>query len=144
MGHGPARRNKEIQFAIHANYGSNVDRYPEWHEYFRRSQPPAVITWGRNDPIFTVRGALAYAKDLAVAETHLLDAGHFALETHAYRYRDDRARFPGALCLSAQSRFDRLIDGPICAALLQCAEVVSDKKRCKPGAAFARAAVVET
>jgi pimeloyl-ACP methyl ester carboxylesterase len=76
--------NKAIQFAIHANYGSNLERYPEWHEYFRRYQPPALITWGRQDPIFTVGGAMAYGSDLKVAETHLLDAGHFALETHAF------------------------------------------------------------
>jgi pimeloyl-ACP methyl ester carboxylesterase len=75
--------NKLIQFAIHANYGSNVERYPEWQAYFREYQPPAVIVWGRHDPIFAVGGALAYGKDLKVLETHLLDAGHFALETHA-------------------------------------------------------------
>jgi pimeloyl-ACP methyl ester carboxylesterase len=75
--------NKLIQFAIHANYGSNVERYPEWHEYFRTHQPPAVVAWGKHDPIFAVGGALAYAKDLKSVETHLLEAGHFALETHA-------------------------------------------------------------
>jgi pimeloyl-ACP methyl ester carboxylesterase len=92
--------NKAIQFAIHANYGSNVERYPEWHAYFRRAQPPALITWGRHDPIFIVGGALAYARDLAVAETHLLDAGHFALETHAFDIamlvRDFLARYVDA------------------------------------------------
>jgi pimeloyl-ACP methyl ester carboxylesterase len=75
--------NKLIQFALHANYGSNVERYPEWQAYFRDHQPPAVIVWGRHDPIFAVGGALAYARDLNVVETHLLDAGHFALETDA-------------------------------------------------------------
>jgi len=75
--------NKEIQFMLHANYGSNIDRYPEWHDYFRRHQPPALVIWGKGDPVFTVAGAQAYAKDIKKVELHLLDAGHFALETHA-------------------------------------------------------------
>jgi len=75
--------NKEIQFVLHANYGSNIDRYPEWHDYFRRHQPPTLIVWGKGDKVFTVAGAEAYSKDLKSIELHLLDAGHFALETHA-------------------------------------------------------------
>jgi pimeloyl-ACP methyl ester carboxylesterase len=60
--------NKEIQFMLHANYGSNI---------------PALVIWGKGDPVFTVAGAQAYAKDIKKVELHLLDAGHFALETHA-------------------------------------------------------------
>jgi pimeloyl-ACP methyl ester carboxylesterase len=74
--------NKDIQFVLHANYGSNVERYPEWHEYFRKFQPPALIVWGRNDFVFLPAGAAAYGKDLKHVELHMLDAGHFALETH--------------------------------------------------------------
>lgn len=33
-------------------------------------------------------GALAYKQDLPDAEVHLLDAGHFALETHAREIAD--------------------------------------------------------
>ena len=68
---------------LHANYCSNIDRYPEWHDYFRRHQPPALVIWGKGDTVFTVAGAQAYAKDIKKVELHLLDAGHFALETHA-------------------------------------------------------------
>ena len=75
--------NKEIQFALHANYGSNVERYDEWHEYFRRYQPPTLVVWGKGDFVFSEAGARAYATDLKTIETHILDAGHFALETHA-------------------------------------------------------------
>jgi pimeloyl-ACP methyl ester carboxylesterase len=75
--------NKSIQFVLHANYGSNLELYPEWHDYFRRYQPPALITWGKHDPVFSVGGAHAYRKDLKSVELHLLDTGHFALETHA-------------------------------------------------------------
>ena len=75
--------NKLIQFTLQADYGSNIVRYPEWHAYFRAYQPPAVVVWGRRDPVYALRGALAYGQDLKLVETHLLDAGHFALETHA-------------------------------------------------------------
>ena len=75
--------DKDIQFALHANYGSNVERYPEWHDYFRKFQPPTLIVWGRNDFVFLPAGAEAYRRDLQHVELHLLDAGHFALETNA-------------------------------------------------------------
>ena len=85
--------NKEIQFMLHANYGSNIDRYPEWHDYFRRHQPPTLVVWGKGDPVFTVAGAQAYAKDIKSVELHLLDAGHFALETHAAEIAAHMRRF---------------------------------------------------
>ena len=75
--------NKAIQFALQANYGSNPELYNTWQAYFRRYQPPTLVTWGKGDPVFAVAGAEAYRKDLPKAEIHILDAGHFALETHA-------------------------------------------------------------
>src|SRR5258708_34728964 len=33
------------------DYPSNLRRYPEWHAYFRRHQPPTVVVWGKNDPL---------------------------------------------------------------------------------------------
>jgi len=37
--------------------------------------------WGRNDQIFPAAGAEPYKRDLKEVEFHLLDAGHFALES---------------------------------------------------------------
>jgi pimeloyl-ACP methyl ester carboxylesterase len=85
--------NKELQFELHANYGSNVARYDEWHAYFRKHQPPALVVWGKGDFVFAVAGAEAYRKDLKKAELHLLDAGHFALETHAAEIAGHIRRF---------------------------------------------------
>jgi pimeloyl-ACP methyl ester carboxylesterase len=73
--------DKEIQFVLHANYGSNIERYDEWHAYFRKFQPPTLVVWGKGDFVFTPAGAEAYKKDLQHVELHMLDAGHFALET---------------------------------------------------------------
>ena len=72
--------NDAIQLNLLHNYPTNVALYEEWHQYFRQSQPPMLIAWGRNDPFFTEDGARAFLRDLPKAELHLLDTGHFALE----------------------------------------------------------------
>ena len=69
-----------IQLDLQADYQTNLDRYPEWHEYFREHQPPTLVVWGENDPIFGPDGARAYEQDLDTVEVHLFDTGHFALE----------------------------------------------------------------
>jgi len=73
----------EIQLDLVLDYRSNVALYPEFQAYFRKHQPPFLATWGKNDPAFIPAGAHAYRRDLPNAEIHLLDTGHFALETHA-------------------------------------------------------------
>ncbi len=72
--------NKDIQLQLFYDYGSNPPKYPEWQAYFRRHQPPALIVWGKNDPIFPASGAHPYKRDLKNVDFHLLDTGHFALE----------------------------------------------------------------
>jgi pimeloyl-ACP methyl ester carboxylesterase len=72
--------NDEIQLQMFYSYGTNPPLYPQWQEYFRKHQPPALIAWGRNDPIFPADGAHPYKRDLRNLDFHLLDTGHFALE----------------------------------------------------------------
>jgi pimeloyl-ACP methyl ester carboxylesterase len=74
--------NDEIQLDLLLDYGSNPPLYPKWQEYFRKHQPPVLIAWGKNDQIFPGAGAEPYKRDLKTLEFHLLDAGHFALETN--------------------------------------------------------------
>jgi pimeloyl-ACP methyl ester carboxylesterase len=74
--------NDEIQLDMFLSYGSNPPLYPKWQEYFRKHQPPMLIVWGKNDKIFPAEGAEPYKRDLKTLEFHLLDTGHFALETH--------------------------------------------------------------
>jgi pimeloyl-ACP methyl ester carboxylesterase len=74
--------NREIQMDLFHDYGTNVPLYPEFQAFFRKYQPPTLITWGKNDYIFPPEGATPYSRDLRNVETHLLDTGHFALETH--------------------------------------------------------------
>lgn len=72
--------NQEISLQLIYDYRSNPPLYPKWQEYFRKHQPPTLIVWGKNDPIFPAEGAHPYKRDLKNLEFHLLDTGHFALE----------------------------------------------------------------
>jgi pimeloyl-ACP methyl ester carboxylesterase len=74
--------NADIQLDLFYDYRTNVPLYPEFQAFFRHYQPPTLIVWGKNDFIFPAEGAAPYARDLHDLETHLLDTGHFALETH--------------------------------------------------------------
>jgi pimeloyl-ACP methyl ester carboxylesterase len=75
--------NIDVQLDLFGDYQSNVALYAEFQRFFRERRPPTLIVWGRRDPFFTVEGARAYLRDIPNAELHLLDTGHFALETHA-------------------------------------------------------------
>jgi pimeloyl-ACP methyl ester carboxylesterase len=74
--------NKEIQLDLFLDYASNVKLYPRFQEYLRKSKPPLLAIWGKNDPFFIPPGAEAYKKDLPNARVQFLETGHFAIETH--------------------------------------------------------------
>ena len=74
--------NKDIQLDLFLDYASNVKLYPKFQEYFRRSKPPLLAIWGKNDPFFVPAGAEAFRKHVPNAQVQFLDTGHFALETH--------------------------------------------------------------
>jgi pimeloyl-ACP methyl ester carboxylesterase len=75
--------NKEIQLDLFLDYASNVKLYPKFQEYFRKSTPPLLAIWGKNDPFFIPAGAEAFRKDLPNARVQFLDTGHFATSTHS-------------------------------------------------------------
>jgi pimeloyl-ACP methyl ester carboxylesterase len=74
--------NKEIQLDLFLDYASNIKLYPKFQEYFRKSKPPLLAIWGKNDPFFIPAGAEAFRRDLPNARVQFLDTGHFAIETH--------------------------------------------------------------
>ena len=74
--------NKETQLDLFLDYASNVKLYPKFQEYFRKSKPPLLAVWGKNDPFFIPAGAEAFRKDIPDAKVQFLDTGHFAIETH--------------------------------------------------------------
>ena len=73
---------EEIQLDIALDYASNVAMYPAFQAYFREHQPRLLAIWGDKDPFFLAVGAEAFRRDLPNAEVRLIDAGHFAVETH--------------------------------------------------------------
>lgn len=74
--------NAEIQLDLFYDYRTNIPLYPQWQAYFLEHKPPTLVVWGKNDEIFVEAGAVPYQRDLPNAQVHLLDTGHFALETH--------------------------------------------------------------
>ena len=74
---------QQVQLDLFYDYQNNVKLYPEWHAFLREHQPPTLIAWGANDPIFTAAGAEAYRQHLADIDFHLFDTGHFVLEEDA-------------------------------------------------------------
>jgi pimeloyl-ACP methyl ester carboxylesterase len=73
--------NDEIQLALFRDYASNAPMYPALHDYLRTNGVPVLAVWGQGDPIFGPDGARAFGKDAQDAEIHLMDGGHFLLET---------------------------------------------------------------
>ena len=73
--------NDLVQLALFRDYATNLPLYPRLHEYLRTSRVPVLAVWGRGDEIFGPAGAQAFAEDAADAEVHLLDGGHFLLES---------------------------------------------------------------
>ena len=72
--------HRKIQVQLFQDYKTNLDSYPMWQKFMKKHQYPALIVWGKNDPVFTANGARAYLKDNPKAKLHLVDAGHFAVE----------------------------------------------------------------
>ncbi|MEE6168739.1 MULTISPECIES: alpha/beta fold hydrolase [unclassified Mycolicibacterium] len=73
--------NDAVQLQLFRDYATNAPLYPALHEYLRTSAVPVLAVWGGGDPIFGPDGARAFGKDAVDAEIHVLDGGHFLLET---------------------------------------------------------------
>jgi pimeloyl-ACP methyl ester carboxylesterase len=73
----------DIQSDLFYDYRSNVDSYAKWQAWLREKQPRLLVIWGKFDPSFAPSEPEAYRRDVPNAEIHVLDAGHFALDTAA-------------------------------------------------------------
>jgi pimeloyl-ACP methyl ester carboxylesterase len=83
----------DIQADLFYDYRNNVASYPTWQAWMRRVQPRLLVLWGKYDPSFDVSEADAYRRDVPGAEVHILDAGHFAMDTAADEVADLVRRF---------------------------------------------------
>ena len=73
--------NDAIQLKLFLDYATNPKLYPALHDYLRASGVPVLAVWGDGDPFFGPDGARAFAEDAVDAEIHLLEGGHFLLES---------------------------------------------------------------
>jgi len=71
----------QIQSNLFYDYRTNVDDYPKWQAWMQKTQPKLLVLWGKHDLSFDSGEPERYRKDVPSAEVHLLDAGHFALDT---------------------------------------------------------------
>lgn len=73
----------QIQSDLFYDYRTNVDAYPKWQAWMQKMQPRLLVIWGKHDLSFDIGEPERYRKDVPKAEVHVLDAGHFALDTKA-------------------------------------------------------------
>lgn len=76
----PQRRENVI--SLLADQGSTLAWFPRQQAYLRDHQPPTLVVWGPHDGYMPEAAARAYRRDLPNAELHLLDGGHWLLETN--------------------------------------------------------------
>ena len=73
----------QIQSDLFYDYRTNVEAYPKWQAWMQKTQPRLLVIWGKHDLSFDPGEPERYRKDVPKAEVHVLDAGHFALDTKA-------------------------------------------------------------
>lgn len=78
----------QIQSDLFYDYRTNVEAYPKWQAWMRKTEPKLLVLWGKHDLSFDLGEPERYRKDVSNAEIHMLDAGHFALDTKASEIAD--------------------------------------------------------
>jgi pimeloyl-ACP methyl ester carboxylesterase len=78
-----APNQAQIQSDLFYDYRTNVEAYPRWQQWMQKTQPKLLVLWGRHDLSFDPGEPGRYRNDVPNAEVHVLDAGHFALDTKA-------------------------------------------------------------
>jgi pimeloyl-ACP methyl ester carboxylesterase len=73
----------DIQSDLSYDYHTNVEAYPKWQAWIRTRQPRLLVVWGKYDVSFDISEPEAYRRDVPNAQVHIVDAGHFALDTAA-------------------------------------------------------------
>jgi pimeloyl-ACP methyl ester carboxylesterase len=73
----------DIQSDLFYDYRTNVEAYPKWQAWMRGHEPRLMVIWGKYDLSFELTEPEAYRRDVPKAQVHILEAGHFALDTAA-------------------------------------------------------------
>jgi pimeloyl-ACP methyl ester carboxylesterase len=86
----------DIQSDLFYDYRTNVDAYLTWQAWMRETQPRLLVIWGKYDLSFDLSEPEAYRRDVPNAQVHVLEAGHFALDTAADEIAELVRGFVGA------------------------------------------------
>jgi pimeloyl-ACP methyl ester carboxylesterase len=78
----------DIQSDLFYDYRTNVESYPKWQAWMQKAQPRLLVLWGKYDLSFELTEPESYRRDVPKADVHLLNAGHFALDTAADEIAD--------------------------------------------------------
>jgi len=73
----------DIQSDLFYDYRTNVESYPKWQAWMRENQPRLLVIWGKYELSFDPSEPEAYHRDVPHAQLHIVDGGHFALDTAA-------------------------------------------------------------
>ena len=73
----------DIQADLFYDYRTNVENYPKWQAWIQEKQPRLLVIWGKYESSFDPSEPESYRKDVPKAEVHIVDGGHFALDTAA-------------------------------------------------------------
>jgi pimeloyl-ACP methyl ester carboxylesterase len=73
----------DIQVDLFYDYRTNVTAYPSWQAWMQKTQPRLLVIWGKYDLSFDPSEPEAYRRDVPKAQVHVLEGGHFALDTQA-------------------------------------------------------------
>ena len=73
----------DIQSDLFYDYRTNVEAYPKWQAWMREKQPRLLVRWGKYESSFDPSEPEDYRRDVPNAQVHILDGGHFALDTAA-------------------------------------------------------------
>lgn len=76
-----SERRQAIAAGLIYDLKDNLAWFPRYQAWLRENAPPTLILWGPQDGYMPEKAARAYLRDLPEAELHLLDAGHWLLET---------------------------------------------------------------
>ncbi len=92
----------EIQSDLFYDYRTNVGSYPKWQAWMRENQPRLLVIWGKYESSFDPSEPEAYRQDVPSAQVHIVDGGHFALDTAA----DEIAAFVKEFMGSSHAGFE--------------------------------------
>ncbi|MCT7373548.1 alpha/beta fold hydrolase [Chelativorans salis] len=75
-------KRREVAVRLMEGLNGNLVWFPRYQDYLRDHRPPTLIVWGPQDGYMPEASARAYLRDLPDTELHLLDGGHWLLETN--------------------------------------------------------------